>query len=149
MELKSYITLSKKHQRELRSFPYFFIPALNEFYFLRDDYGFRKPELDTWKNEANLIFTSKTLKILIEYEAPNWIDVKLKKIDQRGYVYWSYLVEELSLPSKVGLMKIEETKDMKRIQTQIARHLKDVGMVLKVNWQSITDYLLTTNFIFV
>src|SRR5687767_4546948 len=96
MELKSHIKLSKKHQKKLSVFPYFFIPALNEFYFLRDDFGFRKPELATWKNEANLIFMSKTLRVNIQYEYPNWIDLTFRKHDSRDYIYWRILLEELN-----------------------------------------------------
>ncbi|MCI0549525.1 MAG: hypothetical protein L0287_01075 [Anaerolineae bacterium] len=141
MELKSHIKLSKKHQKKLSVFPYFFIPALNEFYFLRDDFGFRKPELDTWKNEANLIFISKTLRVIIEYEYPNWIDVKFRKHDIRGYIYWRILLEELNFPLDEGLLTIQEQNNLNIIEVQIAARFKDIGTILKDNWGR---FLVTT-----
>ena len=141
MELKSHIKLSKKHQKKLSVFPYFFIPALNEFYFLRDDFGFRKPELATWKNEANLIFMSKTLRVNIQYESPNWIDLTFRKHDSRDYIYWRILLEELNFPLNEGLLTIQEQNNLNIIQVQIEARFKDIGTILKANWKQISEYI--------
>jgi hypothetical protein len=98
MSLREGITLSQKHQKSFEVFPYFFTHALNYFYFLTDECGFRKPKLDTWKNEGVVEFPSKEIRVLVQYESPGWVNVCFQKIGIPGRIYEQRLFEMLDIP---------------------------------------------------
>ena len=106
MVLRDGITLSKKHQRKFNVFPYFFRPALNHFYFLKNDYGFLKPKLDTWKNEGSLEFESKGISITIQFATTHWISVCFTKKNIPGRLYETDLFRKLDISFEENLIKV-------------------------------------------
>jgi len=141
MELRSHITLSKVHQKTLQVFPYFFIPALNEFYFLRDEYGFKKPDLAAWKNEANLTFESKNIEITVAFETPNWIEIIFKRSGDLGRIYSTALCKKIDVPLDKDFLIVRERNDLRVVQEQIEECLQQASVVLKANWKQVTEYL--------
>lgn len=141
MELRSHITLSKAHQKTLQIFPYFFIPALNEFYFLKDDLGFKKPDLTTWKNEANLTFESNNIEITVAFETPNLIEIIFKRLGVPGRIYSTALFKKINVPVDKDFLTVQERNDLSLVQEQIAESLQQASTVLKANWKQVTEYL--------
>jgi len=144
MELRNDIVLSKGHQKTLMVFPYFFIPALNEFYFLKDEFGFKKPKLATWKNEANLTFESKDIEIVVAFEAPNWIEIVFKKNGSSGRIYLHRLFKKLGIPIDKDYLTIQESKDLNLIQDQITERFQLARKIIKINWKQIVEYINNT-----
>ena len=140
MQLKNHIALSKAHQKKLQVFPGFFTTALNEFYFLTDEFGFRKPELDTWRNEANLIYKSENFRILIAYEYPNMIEITFKEFETPGYVTFRQLLQDLGISFSKDILKISEKNDMYEIEAQMALCFKTASSLLKENWESVSNH---------
>ena len=148
MILRDDITLSKKHQHSFRVFPYFFRPVLNHFYFLKDDCGFLKPKLDTWKNEAVVEFRSKDVRILVEYMSPNWIGVCFQKINVPGRIYERRLFEVLDIPYDAELAKVSQSQHYQEIEKEIQEMEKAIekpvgylSNVIKANCEKIISYL--------
>ena len=141
MQLKDHISLSKKHQKTFQVFPVFFTVSLNEFYFLKDDFGFRKPELSTWRNEATLKFKSDLFDISIQYEAPNWVEISFRKPDISGYLYLERLLEKLNIPFREDLLRIQKDKDIDEIQHQMTLCFQEASTLIKTNWKSIKEYM--------
>ncbi|MBC7879288.1 MAG: hypothetical protein H7Y59_19130 [Anaerolineales bacterium] len=148
MLLRDNITLSKKHQKSFRVFPYFFRPVLNHFYFLKDDCGFLKPKLDTWKNEGAVEFKSKDIRILIEHMSPNWIGVCFQKINVPGRVYEHRLFEILGIAYDVNLAKVNQSKhyqetekEIQEIEKAIEKPVEYLSNIIKDNHEKIFSYL--------
>ena len=141
MELKEHITLSQKHQQSFRVFPSFFTSALNALYFLRDEYGFRKPELSTWKNEANLVFSSNYFEITIEYESPNWIEISFRKTEVPGKIYLDQLLEKLEIHYEKDFLGRIEGGDQSEIEQRITICLEKAGNIIRDNWNDIREYI--------
>ena len=148
MSLRNDITLSKKHQNSFSVFPYFFRPALNHFYFLKDDCGFLKPKLDTWRNEAVVEFKSKDIRILIEYIYPNWIGVCFQKINVPGKVYEHRLFETLNIEYDVNSAKInygkhhqETEKELPELEDAVEKTVIYISNIIKHNHEKIFSYL--------
>lgn len=152
MLLRDDITLSKKHQKSFRVFPYFFRPVLNHFYFLKDECGFLKPTLDTWKNEGVVEFKSKDIRILVEYETPNWVNVCFQKINAPGRIYERRLFEILGIPFDVDLAKViqsknhqEAEKEIHEMEYAIEKAVEYLSNIIKYNHENIFSYLRSTN----
>lgn len=145
MELKDHITLSQKNQKNFRVFPSFFISALNALYFLRDEYGFRKPELSTWKNEANLIFSTNRLKITVEYESPNWIEISFRRTDILGKIYLDQLLEKLNVRYEKGFLGSLGNGGLTEIEQRISVCLEEAGNIIRDNWKDILEYIETAD----
>lgn len=148
MLLRDGITLSKKHQKSFRVFPYFFRPVLNHFYFLKDDCGFLKPKLDTWKNEGVVEFKSKDIRILIEYVSPNWIGICFQKTNVPGKVYEHKLFEILDIAYDVNLAKVsqiehhqETEKEIQEMEKSIEKPVEYLSNVIKDNCEKIFSFL--------
>ena len=145
MELKDHITLSQKSQKSFRVFPSFFTSALNALYFLRDEYGFRKPELSTWKNEANLVFSSNQIKVTVEYESPHWIEISFRKTDVPGKIYLGQLLKKLGINYEKGLLGSMGNGDLMEVEQRISACLEKVGDVIRDNWKEIFEYIETAD----
>ena len=145
MELKDHITLSQKHQKSFRVFPSFFTSALNALYFLKTEYGFRKPELSTWRNEANLVFSSERFKITVEYESPNWVDISFRKNEVVGKIYLSQLLEKLNIHFEKGFLGSIDGDGQSEIEQRITDCLEKAGNILRENWKAILEYIETVD----
>jgi hypothetical protein len=141
MELHRDITLSIKHQKQLRVFPYFFIPALNNFYFLRTDLGFFKPVLETWKHEGYVKFRSSEIEINIEFDSPAWIGICLGKPKSRRKIYLNELLEKLDIPFGETILTIQKTDDLEILESQINASFQKSREVIKNNWDRIAVYV--------
>lgn len=82
MELDRGIGLSKKHAKAFAVFPSFFAPALSAFYRLHTDKGFLKPKLSTWRNEACVELQRGSTRVLVQYEWPNFVEVRIARSGQ-------------------------------------------------------------------
>ena len=147
MLLRNGITLSKKHQNSFRVFPYFFRPVLNHFYFLKDDFGFLKPNIDTWKNEGVVEFTSEDIRILVEYISPNWIGICFQKTNVPGGMYEHRLFEILGISYNVNLAKVipskyyqAAAKEIQEMEKAIEKTVKYLSSLIKDNHEKIFSY---------
>jgi hypothetical protein len=148
MVLREGITLSKKHQKSFQVFPSFFGHALNYFYFLTDECGFRKPKLDTWKNEGMIEFLSKDIRIVVQYEFPSWVMVSFQKIGLPERIYESTLFDRLEIPFDENLLKPgqekyseEPKKQIQEIKDDIERTIKYISLIIADNRERIFSYL--------
>jgi hypothetical protein len=145
MKLKEHIVLSQKHQKSFQVFRSFFTSALNALYFLRDEYGFRKPELSTWRNEANLVFSSEQFKVTVEYESPNWIEISFRRVDIPGKIYLEQLLEKLNIHHEKHLLGSLGSDDLMDIEQRMMVCLEKAGNILRDNWKDILEYIETTD----
>jgi hypothetical protein len=145
MKLQRDITLSIKHQKTLRVFPYFFIPTLNNFYFLKTDQGFLKPKLETWKHEGYVKFISKEIEVVIEYDFTSWVGVCFKKTSDPWSIYLDDLFEKMDIPFNENVLKIQENKDIEIIEAQIDCALQHASRVIKDHWDEISAYIRNVN----
>jgi hypothetical protein len=152
MMLRDGITLSKKHQKSFRVFPYFFKHALNYFYFLRDEFGFLKPKLDTWKNEGMVEFVSRDIRIVVQYESPGWVTVCFQKIGFPGRIYERSLFDLLGIPFDANLLRPsqkkysqEAEKQIQEIESDIERTAKYLSLIISDNREKIFSYLKNTS----
>ena len=148
MLLRDDITLSKKHEKSFRVFPYFFRPVLNHFYFLKDDCGFLKPKLDIWKNEGVVEFRSKDIRILVEYMSPNWIGICFQKINVPGRIYEHKLFEILGIVYDANFAKVSQSthyqeieKEIQEMEKAIAKPVEYLSNIIKNNYEKIFSYL--------
>jgi len=141
MELYRDITLSIKHNKSLRVFPYFFIPALNNFYFLKTDLGFLKPVLETWKHEGYVKFMSREMEVMIEFDSPAWIGICLGKSQTRRKIYLDDLLEKLDIPFDTTILKIRKTDDLENLESQINAGFQKSSGVIKVHWDRIFEHV--------
>lgn len=141
MELHRDITLSIKHKKSLQVFPYFFIPALNNFYFLRTDLGFLKPVLETWKHEGYVKFISREIEVMIEFDSPAWIGICFGKSQTRRRIYLDDLLEKLDTPFDTTILKIQKTEDLENLESQINASFQKSSGFIKDHWGRIFEYV--------
>ena len=139
MPLYEDITLSKKHQRHFDVFPYFFSHALNYFYFLTNECRFRKPKLDTWRNEGLVKFISKELRILVQYESPGWVMVCFEKIGIPVRIYEQGLFQTLDIPFDANQLRRTQNEYPKEAEMQIQAIEKDIERTTKYLSRIISD----------
>ncbi len=152
MQLRDHITLSKKHQNSFRVFPYFFRPVLNHFYFLKDDCGFLKPKLDTWKNEGVVEFRSKDIRILVEYMSPNWLGICFQKINVPGGIYEHRLFKILGIAYDAELAEVSQSehyqeteKEIQELEKAIEKPVEYLSNIIKDNCEKIFSYLRSSS----
>lgn len=97
--------------------------------------------MDTWKNEANLIFKSKLFQVTIEYECPNWVEISFRKVNVPGKIYLDQLLDKLGIPFENDFLRIKENNDMVEIDRQMVLRLQKAGTIIKENWGSIFDHI--------
>jgi hypothetical protein len=78
MELDAHISLSMKNKKKFEIFPSFFAPALNALYPLHTNKGFKKPQLATWRDEACVEFQRGPIRVLVQYQWPNFVEVRVR-----------------------------------------------------------------------
>ena len=72
------VDLSKRDAETANIFPYFFLPSLEAFEELRKENKFNKPNLDTNRDEALIIYKHKEQKELtIQFSFPNYIEISI------------------------------------------------------------------------
>ncbi len=151
MSLHARITLSKKHQRHFAVFPCFFTHALNHFYFLTEECGFRKPRLDTWKDEGIVEFLSKDIRVCIQYEYPAWVTVCLERIGVPKRVYERDLFDALEIPFDESSLRPsheayspDPERQRQEIESDIERTVHYLSMLIRDNLERIFSYLKDT-----
>ena len=71
-----------KNKKKFEIFPSFFAPALNALYPLHTEKGFRKPQLSIWRGEACVEFQRGPIRVLVQYEWPNFVEVRVAREGQ-------------------------------------------------------------------
>ena len=152
MFLREGINLSQKNLKSFEVFPYFFKHALNYFYFLTDECGFLKPKLDTWKNEGAVEFTSKDIRVLVQYESPGWVNVSFHKFGIPGRIYERRLFEILDIQYDETLLSPsqnkysnEEEKQILELEKDIERTTQYLGRLIRENKEKIFSYVSSAN----
>ena len=141
MKLHKNITLSLKHGKSLRVFPYFFIPALNNFYFLKTELGFFKPVLETWKHEGYVKFASRDMEVIIEFDFASWIGICFRKPNSHQKIYLEDLLKRLDIPFDVDISRISKTDDLENLEAQINLSLQKSRDVIKNRWDEILKFV--------
>lgn len=145
MDLSKEIKLSQKHQKIFRVFPWFFTPTLNEFYFLTTEYGFKKPQLGVWRDEALVEFIKDDIGIIVEYGWPNFIGIYFKKASVPGKIYISRLFQKLDRAFDKNLLKLQQSQDKQEIEDEITSRLQTLSTIVEKNFEEISQYLNTTD----